>query len=135
VPRLIGFRQRGWRSADRSAGDLLIMTSQLIGITSVTFLAGIGLNPENELRRHLVASNGFFVTFPFFILLFSAGLLLSPRGHRRTGISLLGFAVVLLGVLFHVLSPGNRPLEWATELGFLTFVGAIAWNSLNRSEK
>jgi hypothetical membrane protein len=115
-----------WRSAGTTSA-FLIGTSQLTGVVSVVSLAMIGLYSEDHLRQHMLSSNWFFACFPLFIVLFSTGLIVHPEGQRK--IPLLGFGVVLVGLLFHLIYPRSRPLEWATELAFLLYVGVVAWTS------
>ena len=112
-----------WRSGalGRSA---LIASSQLTGFASVVSLAGLGLYSEDRMHQHMLYSNWFFASFPLFIVLLSGGLLNHPRFGKSLG--LLGFAVVLPGLAFHLAFPRSRPLEWATELGFLLYVGWLA---------
>jgi len=52
-----------------------------------------------------------------------------PFTPLRKRVGALGFAVVLLGLAFHIGFPRSRPLEWATELGFLVYVGLLAYSS------
>ena len=115
-----------WRSG-RSTGNALIATSQLTGLASVISLAMIGVYSENHLRQHMISSNWFFACFPLFIVLFSTGVITHPRSRKDIG--MLGLAVVLLGLLFHLIFPKSRPLEWVTELGFLVYVGVVAWST------
>jgi hypothetical membrane protein len=113
----------GWRSR-ALRGRALIASCQLSGLASVVSLAGLGLYSEDRMHQHMIYSNWFFASFPLFIVLLSSGIIGHPRVSKRVGA--LGFAVVLLGLGFHLLLPGSRPLEWATELGFLLFVGVLA---------
>jgi hypothetical membrane protein len=105
----------------------LIASSQLTGFASVVSLAGLGVYSEDRIHQHMVYSNWFFASFPLFIVLLSRGILRHPRMQKS--VAVLGFAVVLLGLVFHVAFPRSRPLEWVTELGFLTYVGLLAFNS------
>ena len=115
-----------WRSAGTTSA-FLIGTSQVTGMVSVISLALIGFYSEDRIRQHMVSSNWFFACFPLFIVLFSTGLIAHPDGRRK--IPLLGFGVVLVGLLFHLIYPRSRPLEWVTELAFLLYVGVVAWSS------
>lgn len=119
-----------WRSASFS-GNTLIGTSQVTGLASVLSLALIGVYSENDLRRHMIYSNWFFACFPLFILLFSTGLI-TQRNRKRIG--LVGLGVVVIGLWFHLVFPGSRPMEWGTELAFLMYVGMVAWNTQSHSE-
>jgi hypothetical membrane protein len=105
----------------------LIVGSQLTGFASVVSLAGIGVYSEDRIHQHMVYSNWFFASFPLFIVLLSSGIIRHPRTHKS--VAALGFAVVLLGLAFHMVFPRSRPLEWVTELGFLMYVGLLAANS------
>jgi hypothetical membrane protein len=115
-----------WRSA-RSTQNALIWTSQVTGLASVVSLALIGVYSENHLRRHMLYSNWFFASFPLFIGLFSTGLINHRNGSKRIGLA--GLGVVVVGLWFHLVFPGSRPLEWVTELAFLIYVGMVAWNT------
>jgi hypothetical membrane protein len=105
----------------------LIASSQLTGFASVVSLAGLGIYSEDRIHQHMVYSNWFFASFPLFIVLLSSGIIRHPRIQKS--VAGLGFAVVLLGLAFHVIFPRSRPLEWVTELGFLFYVGLLAFNS------
>jgi hypothetical membrane protein len=109
----------------------LIAGSQLTGFASVVSLAGLGVYSEDRIRQHMVYSNWFFASFPLFIVLLSSGIIKHPRIQKNVAES--GFAVVLLGLVFHVVFPRSRPLEWVTELGFLNYVGLLAANSRRHS--
>ena len=115
-----------WRSG-KPTGNALIATSQLTGIASVVSLAMIGVYSENHLRQHMISSNWFFACFPLFIVLFSTGVITHPRSRKDIG--MLGLGVVVLGLVFHLIFPKSRPLEWVTELGFLLYVGVVAWST------
>jgi hypothetical protein len=54
-------------------------------------------------------------------------VLIGDPPFRRTAV--VGFGVLLVGLAFHVLFPRNRPMEWATELGFLGYVALVAWST------
>ena len=115
-----------WRSG-APGRNALIASSQLTGFASVVSLAGLGLYSEDRMHQHMIYSNWFFASFPLFIVLLSGGLINHPRSGKSLGV--LGFAVVLLGLAFHVAFPRSRPLEWATELGFLLYVGCLAMST------
>jgi hypothetical membrane protein len=114
-----------WRSAGLK-GNTLIASSQLTGFASVISLAGLGVYSEDRMHQHMVYSNWFFASFPVFIVLLSSGIISHPLRKR---VGALGFAVVLVGLAFHIGFPRSRPLEWATELGFLVYVGLLAYSS------
>jgi uncharacterized protein DUF998 len=110
--------------------DRLLTASQLAGLLSVFCLIMLAVYSEDQLRRHMVYSNGFFSLFPLFVILLSSALITHPQIPRTVG--MVGFGVVLVGIAFHLVYPVSRPLEWFTEAGFLSFVGLVAWSARTR---
>jgi hypothetical membrane protein len=105
----------------------LVTASQLAGLLSAFCLVMLAVYSEDQLRRHMIYSNGFFASFPLFVILLSSALTRHP--HIPSAVSLVGFGVVLVGIAFHLVYPVSRPLEWVTEAGFLSFVGLVAWST------
>jgi hypothetical membrane protein len=108
----------------------LVTASQFVGLLSAFCLIMLAVFSEDQLRRHMIYSNGFFSSFPLFVVLLSCALTTHPQTHRT--VAIVGFGVVLVGIAFHVVFPVSRPLEWVTEAGFLSFVGLVAWSSRTR---
>jgi hypothetical membrane protein len=110
--------------------DRLVTASQFVGLLSAFCLIMLAVYSEDQLRRHMIYSNGFFSSFPLFVILLSCALTTHPQIHPT--VAIVGFGVVLVGIAFHLVYPVSRPLEWVTEAGFLSFVGLVAWSTRTR---